>query len=199
MTIMYAICAAVGGTILACQVVLTLLGLGDGDIPDDLPDDVPDVHGTGGGDHHHNSLFFGILTFRTAVAALTFFGLVGLAGNSSNVSVGVTLLMAVAAGFAAMYGVHWLMQLLHKLRADGTARIERSLGQAGTVYLRIPGRKAGAGKIHVPVNNQTMEYEAVTAEEEGLPFGARVVVVDVLGPNTVQVELIRETEKVSHA
>jgi hypothetical protein len=73
-------------------------------------------------------------------------------------------------------------------------RIERAVGRPGTVYLRIPAHKSGAGKIHVNVQNRTMEYEAMTTHEL-LPVGAKVVVVNVLGPDTVEVELVPEPER----
>ncbi|HKB41952.1 MAG TPA: hypothetical protein VKD72_36330, partial [Gemmataceae bacterium] len=81
----YLTCAIVGGTLLVCQFLLGLLGLGDhhdaaGD--HDIHDaGSHDAHG-GHGDHDaHNSWFVGVLTFRSLVAALTFFGLAGLAAT----------------------------------------------------------------------------------------------------------------------
>lgn len=207
-TIVYSVSAVIGGTILFCQFLMTLLGMGH-DMPDDVPDDVPhDFHfGHDGGDHdaahdtgsheaghHETAWFIRMLTFRTVVAALTFFGLAGLAGNSAELPGALTFVVALAAGGAAMYGVHWLMQTLRRLKADGTVRIERAVGRAGTVYLKIPASKSGAGKIQVNVQNRTMEYEAMTAHEP-LPVGAKVVVVNVLGPDTVEVEPVPEPER----
>lgn len=206
-TIIYSVSAVLGGTLLGCQFLMTLLGLGH-DLPGDLPDDVPhDFHFDHGGfDHdtaqghdspHHESSFLRLLTFRTVVAATTFFGLAGLAGNSAELPGELTLVVALAAGAAAMYCVHWLMQSLKQLKSDGTARIERAVGRAGTVYLRIPAHKSGPGKIQINVQNRTMEYEAMTAHEP-LPVGSKVVVVNVLGPDTVEVEAVPEPERTTH-
>ena len=87
-----------------------------------------------------------------------------------------------------MYAVHWLMKTLFRMRSEGTARIEYSVGKAGAVYLRIPGNRAGTGKITLNLQNRTMEYQAVTSGE-ALPTGANIVVVAVVGPDTVEVEL----------
>lgn len=204
MTYAYMVCAVVGGTILFCQFVLTLLGLSDdfADVPDDMPDSSDighaDGHHPGDQEHHHSSTWlFGVITFRTVVAALTFFGLTGLATASSNFPPLTGFLMALVAGGVAMYGLHWMMQSLHKLRADGTARIDRAVGTVGTVYLRIPGRNAGAGKIHLNLQNRTVEYDALTADDD-LPAGARIVVISVVGPDTVSVARVPETEGVAH-
>lgn len=216
-TIVYSVSAVIGGTILFCQFLMTLLGMGH-DVPSDMPDDVPHdfhvghdggadhgaTHDTGhheagqqGAGHHATTSFIRMLTFRTVVAALTFFGLAGLAGNSAALPGELTFFMALAAGGAAMYGVHLLMQTLKQLRADGTVRIERAVGRPGTVYLRIPPNKSGVGKIQVNVQNRTMEYEAMTAHDP-LPVGAKVVVVNVLGPDTVEVESVPELERTAN-
>lgn len=209
-TIVYSVCAVLGGTVLACQFVMTLLGLDHADMPDDVPHDFGHdfghdaVHDTahdgdnGHGDHAHNSSwFFGMLTFRTVVAALTFFGLAGLAGGSAEMPAALTLVIALAAGAAAMFGVHWMMQTLYRLKSDGTVRIDRAVGRQGTVYLRIPAHQSGVGKVHVNVQNRTMEYEAMTSQAE-LPVGAKIVVVNVAGPDTVQVELVPEPQRSAH-
>jgi crotonobetainyl-CoA:carnitine CoA-transferase CaiB-like acyl-CoA transferase len=127
------------------------------------------------------------LTFRTIVAALTFFGLAGLAASRSRPDEpAISLGAAVAGGVGAMLLVATMMKALHRLKADGTARIDRAVGRCGTVYLTVPARKQGAGKVTLNLQNRTVEYHAVTPEET-LPTGARVMVVSVVGPGTVEV------------
>jgi hypothetical protein len=120
------------------------------------------------------------------VAALTFFGLGGLAAMQARLDDAFTVVVAVAAGGGAMFLVAALMRGLGKLRADGTVRIERAVGKTGTVYLKVPAHKGGAGKVHLQLQNRTVEYQAVTPSEE-LPTGAKVVVVNVIGSDTVEV------------
>jgi hypothetical protein len=187
----YLICAVVGGTLLLCQFLLSLIGVGDhGDT-----DAGHDFHDAGGGDHHdahadhaaHASWFIGVLTFRSLVAALTFFGLAGLTATVNfQQAPPLALAIALAAGIGALFGVAYLMHMLHQLKADGTVRIERALGQKGTVYLNIPGQKGGVGKVTLNLQNRTVEYQAVTPNEP-LPTGAKIVVTAVLGPDTVEV------------
>ena len=145
-------------------------------------------HGDGGhADHPHGSTWtFGVISFRTVVAAMTFFGLAGMATQSSGATPMTTFLVAVGAGLVAMYAVYWLMRCLYTLKSEGTARIERALGLPATVYLTVPPQKSGNGKIHVNLQNRTMEYLAVTAGDS-LPSGAKVVVVDIISHDTVEV------------
>ena len=203
---LFVICALVGGTFLALQVAMTLIGLGgdalDLDVDADMDADVDldvdmdmDVDGdVGDVAAHGSSWMFGIVSFRTVVAGLTFFGLGGMTAVSGEFSDNASLLIALVSGAAAMYVVFWMMQGLSKLKAEGTVRIHRSVGKHGTVYLRIPGEEAGTGKIHLNLQNRTAEYLAMTSGPE-LPTGAKVVVVDVLTSDTLSVMPIPEPER----
>jgi hypothetical protein len=89
------------------------------------------------------------------------------------------------------------MRLIIKLNLDGTVRIERSVGARGTVYLPIPAEKAGAGKVLVSVHHRTIEYKAITSQQL-LPTGAKIVVVGVVAPDTVEVAPTNDSEGGSH-
>ena len=110
----------------------------------------------------------------------------------------IPILAAVVAGASALFVVAWIMKSLQKLRSEGTARIERAVGTTGTVYLSIPGQKSGVGKVHLNLQNRTVEYQAMTAEQP-LPTGAKVVVVKVINSDTVEVAPATSTERVPHA
>jgi hypothetical protein len=198
METVYLVCFLAGATLLVCQFLLSLVGIG-------AHHDVGDSHDMGGheaahdgpgedahdGHHasHHetvSSWFVSLLTIRTLVAALTFFGLAGLAGTREWGDGPTTRLLALAAGAGAMVLVAALMRALSRLRAEGTVRMERAVGKGGTVYLPIPGRKAGTGKVMLNLQNRTVECQAITAENE-LPTGAPVVVVAVISADTVEV------------
>jgi hypothetical protein len=148
---------------------------------------------TSAGDHipvestgEHVTPSIGLLTFRTCVAAVTFFGLTGMAGSTGGLSTVETLVIAIGSGAIALYSVAWAMSRLYRLRAEGTAYIERSIGSAGTVYLPIPAGGHGAGKVLLNFQNRTMEYQAISSAGE-LPTGTVVVVTGVAGPDTVEV------------
>lgn len=183
MDTLFQVCAALGGTLLVCQLVASLVGFGgDHDFDHDAHVDV-----AGHGHDHGGNWFFGVLTFRTITAAVTFFGLGGLIALQYGTNELSALGLAGAAGAGALYAVALMMQSLKSLKADGTTRIDRAVGQAGTVYLRVPGSKAGPGKVHLMLQNRTVEYQAVTAGGE-LSTGTPVRVVAVVNADTVEVE-----------
>jgi membrane protein implicated in regulation of membrane protease activity len=209
MSTAFMICAIFGGTILLCQLFLTLTGLGgheagvDGHggtdfVHDVAHDAVHDVHaetGPDGADHapqHLSTWLFGVISFRTLVAATTFFGLGGMAAYSASLHPVNQLAIALACAISAMLLVHWLMMLLYRLGEDHTVRISHAVGREGTVYLPIPGDKAGPGKVQLPLHGRLMEYGAVTANAAELPAGATVVVVGVVGGSTLEVAPVQE-------
>ncbi len=216
METLFLICAIGGGTILICQFAMTLLGLGGHDVGmdhggglghfdagHDAGHDSGGSHGAPQGDDHeaspqHSSNWlFGVITFRTVVAAIAFFGLGGMAALSNGVPPAQTLWIALACGAAAMYGVFYLMQTLRRFDSDGTIRIDRAVGLTGTVYLPIPAANAGAGKVHLKLQNRLVEYQAMTSHDR-IPSGATITVVGVLGPDLVEVAPAVEAERNVH-
>jgi hypothetical protein len=210
---LYAVCAALGGTIFVCQFIMSLLGLADAghdvaggigtecfdsdaggmsadhDHPGAGSDSDSDAHSQSHDHHNHvhgSSWFFGVLTFRTLVAAITFFGLAGLACSAGRLPSLNGLAIAAVAGMAAMFAVNALMKSLGKLRSEGTVYTDQTVGKAGEVYLRIPGQRSGIGKVTLTLQHRTMEYQAVTAGDP-LPTGTHVIVVSVVDSDTVEV------------
>ena len=201
MTTVFLFCALVGGTILVCQFVLTLIGLGDTgfDIADDVPDgadaDMADIEtaenlNPGDTDLHGSSWLFGIISFRTLVAAATFFGLTGMAASTGGLPLVGQMMVAISCGLAAMFGVHWLMRTFFQLGQSGTLRIGNTIGRTGTVHIPIP--EGGTGKVQMRVQDRLEEFPAVSASTTVLSTGAKVVVVGVVSGSTVQVRPIEE-------
>jgi len=209
----YLFCATVGGTLLVIQTMLTALGLGESDT--EIGDDVSlglDVVEAGGdlevtgdadaggfdleadtdapadSDSHGSLWLFRMLSFRTLVAATTFFGLSGAASLQSGLNATVALVIALVVGICAMVAVHGLMRTLSRLSHDGTVRITDAVGKPATVYLPIPANREGAGRVQVRMDDRIMEYEAVSSNQQRLKTGAKVVVVGILGPATIEVE-----------
>ena len=216
MTTVFLFCALAGSTILLCQFGLTLLGLGghelgDGDHGDmdmdhgdmdmahDAADgaahdagaddghDSSDVHDQDQSNAHRSTWLFGVISFRTLVAAVAFFGIAGMAAHAAELSLPNQVLIAAASGVGAMYLVHWLMSLLYRLGEDNTLCIHNAVGCQAMVYVSIPADKSGRGKIQLELQGRLMEYGAVTSVPSGLPTGARVVVVSVVGGDVLEV------------
>ncbi len=185
METLFLICAGLGGALIVCQFLAGLLGIGgnghDAEMHHDWSADTDH-------DGHLSTAewFFGFLTFRAVSAAICFFGLAGLTARYYELPHSAQLASAALAGFGALYLVATLMRMLYRLKSDGSVRIKGAVGETGTVYLRVPARKAGAGKVTLNLQNRTVELEAFTADGE-LATGTPIRVVAVLGPNSVEV------------
>jgi hypothetical protein len=173
-------CAILGGALLVAQLALSAFGIWHHDV------DVS--HGAEGG---HASLSeasqgLNLLSVRALSAGLGFFGVGGMAGVATGLGVLVALPLAFALGLAATIGTALVTRWMLTMEDDGSVSIHGAVGSTGTVYLAIPGERQGAGKVLLTLQNRTVEYQAVTSQG-ALPTGASILVVDVVGPDTVDV------------
>lgn len=186
--------AVAGGVVLGLQLLLTFLGGeeggdvdGDVDAGVDFDGDI-DADMDGDGAHHGESFwFFEMVSLRTLAAAATFFGLVGLTARSAELSQPISLVLASLAGFGAMYAVYWMFKQLYRLQSSGTQKIQNAVGLPAAVYLKVPQANSGAGKVHVDMQGRTVEYLAVTDEQEPLASGENVWVVEIVNSETLRV------------
>jgi hypothetical protein len=87
-----------------------------------------------------------------------------------------------------MYGIARLMFYLTKLAHSGTLNVKNLLGSMGTVYLRIPPKGEGRGKVIVQTSERLVEFDAVTEGDTGIPNNSDIRVIDILGENVLVVE-----------
>ena len=179
MTTLFVVCAALGGGVLVVQLLLGLLGIvdagGDGD-----------AGGHGHGGVHGAAEGLNLLSVRALSAGVAFFGLGGLVGMATPLRLFAAIPLAIVGGIAAMYGTAVAMRWMLGFEDDGTVSIHGAVGATGTVYLTIPGGRQGSGKVTLTLQNRIVEYQAVTSDAL-LPTGAAIMVVDVVGPDTVHV------------
>jgi hypothetical protein len=83
--------------------------------------------------------------------------------------------------------VYWLFKQVYNLQHTGTENIRNALGLSATVYVPIPAKRGGAGKVTFRLQNRVAEYQAVTDDEERLKTGEKVVVVGIVNSDTVRV------------
>ena len=181
METVFLICAILGGTLVVCQVVAGLVGIG-GDHDIDHGTD----HEPGGGDH--GNWFLGMLSVRAVTSALLFFGLGGMTALYYGVDEPAAFGIAIGGGSG---------HALRRRRADALAGAaqarrhdpRRALGRPHRHRLpaAYPAARAGSGKIHLMLQNRTVEYQAVTPGSE-LATGTPIRVVAVVNSDTVEVE-----------
>lgn len=202
--------------ILILQTLLVLFGLGDHDadtdagagldldgdgipdIPDagagvDLDGDgVPDAAegGAGGGS--------GLMLFSLR-GILAFFAVGGWAGVAAAGIINSALFAAACAliaGIVALYAVALLFKYTARLQSAGNLNLLNAVGKTATVYITIPAARAGAGKVHVVLQERYSELDAVTDSESPLRAGTTVEIVGIADENTLLVALKEEKEEI---
>ena len=77
---------------------------------------------------------------------------------------------------------------MEKLQSNGAINIKNAIGKIGTVYLTIPPRRSGFGKVNVLVQERYAEYDAVTDGDEPIPTLAEIEVIGAVGADKLVVK-----------
>jgi hypothetical protein len=137
----------------------------------------------------HSGHAFAILSINTVAAFLMGFGWGGLAAMKGS-PWGDSWLLVVATAMACGVGMTWVMVLLLKLlydmQASGNISIRRAIGAEGTVYIEVPAKGEGRGRVRLVLEGHERTYNAVT-EGAAITRRERVKVTKVNRDNTVTV------------
>ena len=158
------------------QMVMTFVG-GDADGMDVADSDVSGDHGIG-------FLFFSLKNF---IAFFTLFSWTGIACVDSGFELPVTLMISVVAGLAMMIVMASLFYYFSKLASSGTFLLKNAIGKTGEVYLPIRAQRAAVGKVQLMVQGSFRELDAITDEQDDIPTGSLILVVDVVNDSILLV------------
>lgn len=166
--------------------VMMLLGFDSdefdsGDLPDMSSDGINDEPLTG-------IAGLKILTLR---GALVFFALGSWTSFLLVSSLGVVwgLLIGVIVGVIAAYLQALAFRATLRLESSGNMDYLNAIGKVGTVYLRIPKKRSGKGKVSIIIQDRLAEVDAVTDHEDDLLPKSSVEVVGLLDSTTLIVKL----------
>ena len=184
------------------QTVMTFLGAaGDTDFdintdmdtagPSDIADGSVDVGAdVDTGETGHLGTGMNLLTFRNFINFLIGFGWTAILLKDSIPATGLRMLIAILVGLVLVAIVMLLFKWLTDMQETGNINVYKSAVDCqGTVYLTIPGERAGEGKVQITINNAVREYAALT-DGPALKTGTRIRVVDVVSASTLLVEEI---------
>ncbi len=183
---------------LVLQIITMLFGLGGsgdldvdaGDIDVDVSGDV-DIDGdvgdvdAGGGDAVADG--FNLFTFRGLVA---FFAIGGWTGFAlAEVNLAISIVGSLIAGTLALVVMGLMMRGIMKLRSNGNIDNSKAVGHVAEVYLTIPAKGSGSGKINLTLEERFVELDAIQEGSSPIPTGAKVVVTAILGSTLVVEEI----------
>lgn len=185
--------------VLLIQAVLAFIGLGGGSDMDadgsmdadsdfDADSDM-DADADGGADQPSGSKTpgFRFFSIQGIVAFFCIFGWTGYALSQTALPDALMILIATAAGFAAMLLLGLMFHAVRRLQASGNIKYSNAVGREAEVYIPIPPQRTGRGKVMVLVQQRLIEAEALTDEPQKLRTGEVVRVVGNIG-NTLIVK-----------
>ena len=170
----YLVCAIGGGTILVLRLILTVIGIDDGDAAAGA-DASLDLDHDGVLDGSNGGLNF--LSLQSIAGFFTMFGLVGLGLLQVGAAYGWSLAGALAAGGVTAWATAFIFLKMQRLQSEGTLVISNAVGQVGTVYLTIPEKSSGV--VTVSVQGAMRSLDAVAEHGQSIPTGTIVRVVGI--------------------
>jgi len=128
-----------------------------------------------------------LFNFQGIVSGATVLGLAGLAATAAKLPGVVALAIAIGAALVMMAVIEGLFGVMANMDSDGTIDIDQAVGKMATVYLGIPAKSEGQGKITVSLQQRLMEFPAITLQDAPLVTGQKVIVVAVQDSDVMQV------------
>lgn len=153
------------------QTIMTFAGAHHSDGMDAAFDTHSDGHD---GDGFHIFSFKNLINFLLGFSwtGISFYGLVG---NGIGL-----ILLALAVGVFFVWVFFFIIKQLQRLAEDNSFQLEDTLGNEVEVYLKIPAKGNGAGKVLASARGSMHELEAISDSAE-IPSNAKARVVGVEG------------------
>lgn len=171
-------------------------GLGDhGDLDQDF-DQADDFDGDDFDDHDmaHHSSGLRIFTVRGIVAFFAVGGWLGIVLGDTGLHPSLVILIAFAAGIAALLGIALLMKWSLALQDEGNLDLRNAIGKTAQVYIPIPADGDGSGKVTLTLQERYVELSAITTAHTALRTDQMVKVTGIINQSTLVVKpIVSET------
>lgn len=140
-------------------------------------------------DLDHADAPFQLFTLRNLINFLLGFSWTGISLYNTIDSTAMLLFVSFIVGGIFVVAFFFIITQVQRLAENNSFRIENALNQIGTVYLTIPERKTGKGKVQVSIKGSFHELDAVT-EDERIESSAMVRITKIESNSLVLVERI---------
>lgn len=141
------------------------------------------------GDLHDGHAPFQLFSLRNLINFLLGFGWTGISFYSTIENKIALIILSLIIGVLFVAVFFMIIRQVQKLAEDNSFNIENTLHKTAEVYLPIPEKKSGKGKIMISVNGAYHELNAMT-ENEKIPASTIVKVIKIENNNILIVETI---------
>ncbi|MDX9882457.1 MAG: hypothetical protein RBS73_10345 [Prolixibacteraceae bacterium] len=139
-----------------------------------------------------DSIPFQFISLKNIVAFFTMFGWSGLGFLNGGLSAWLVILISLICGLLMMLGMASLFYFMSKLADSGTLKMKNAIGRLGEVYLTIPGKRGGMGKVQLTVQGSLRTLDALTDDPDSIATSSIIEVLDVIDE---QILLVKRNSK----
>ena len=183
------------------QFITSLIGLSgaedidmDVDVDVDADFDIDDLEAGSASDAADSVAAFRLLSLRAVLAFLTLFFWAAAMHHDAGKSLTRAITYGTLWGMGAFVLMALALHLMRKLAETGNPRLHTCVGTRATVYLDIPAD--GTGEARVTVSGVVSHVKARSADGKPLKAGTPINVVRTLGPTTIEVKPVEESESI---
>ena len=180
----YWVIALITSLVFLIQMVLTFIGIGDADADTDFGGDTDISDGSTLDAGGAMQLF----TMRNIINFLLGLGWGGVCLYSVIPNAVVLSIAAILVGVAFVYVFILIYRQMRRFEKNGAFNIKECVGHTVDVYLTIPARRSGSGKVQVSFYGSVQELAALTDSDSPIRSGAKVRIIEIVDGGTVLVE-----------
>jgi membrane-bound ClpP family serine protease len=168
---------ALGATLFfVLQSIFTFLGIGDNfeldaDFDADIDIDVGALDGL--------SMTFHLFTIRGIISFFMIFGWSGFILTDAGYGDLLTLLVSFGTGIIMLLLVALVYYFFKRIEQDGNMILKDAIGKQGMVYIPIPKRNEGLGKVQIIVGSSLRTLDAISTSEP-IKTGTQVKVIGII-------------------
>lgn len=141
------------------------------------------------GEVDHADAPFQLFSLRNLINFLLGFSWTGISFYTTIQSSLLLILFSLLIGGLFVYLFFIIIKQIQKLAEDNSFKIRNTLFKTAEVYIPIPERKTGKGKIIISVNGAFHELDAMT-ENDRIASNTMVRVIEIESNNILIVETI---------
>ena len=182
----YWVIALITSLVFLIQMVLTFIGIGDADADTDFGGDTDISDGSTLDAGGAMQLF----TMRNIINFLLGLGWGGVCLYSVIPNAVVLSIAAILVGVAFVYVFILIYRQMRRFEKNGAFNIKECVGHTVDVYLTIPAKRSGSGKVQVSFYGSVQELAALTDSDSPIRSGAKVRIIEIVDGGTVLVEKV---------
>ncbi|AIO19118.1 hypothetical protein KQ51_01241 [Candidatus Izimaplasma bacterium HR1] len=173
------------------QSIFTFIGIGDNfeidaDFDAEVDVDVDIADGI--------SMTMHLFTIRGIISFFMVFGWTGFILTNAGEIGGVGIFfISLTTGTIMLFLIAMVYYLFEKLSQEGNVDLKQAIGKQGSVYIPIPKRNEGIGKVQIVLSESLKTLDAM-AKDNAISTGSQVRVVGIIN-EMLEVEEIKNREE----